>query len=108
VHRNLQDYGPRVNFKARKVRMDRFLGMPDYADLILHRIEQIPALGGKYQPFELCNLEYEATRNSGIEMHQDDTWIWGNRLIRHSTISLPIPLFQCQLAQRVGDDSRAG
>lgn len=34
-----------------------------------------------YQPFELCNLEYERSRLSGIEFHQDDMWIWGERLI---------------------------
>lgn len=34
-----------------------------------------------YQPFELCNLEYHPERLSSIELHQDDTWIWGNRLI---------------------------
>lgn len=34
-----------------------------------------------YQPFELCNLEYLPQRLSTIELHIDDIWIWGNRLI---------------------------
>lgn len=62
--------------------MDRFLGMPAYADLILNRMKSISSdLFGSYQPFELCNLEYNDSRWSTIEMHYDDTWIWGNRLI---------------------------
>jgi hypothetical protein len=78
-----QDYGPKVNFNQRKVRCDRFIGVPDYADLILERLSSInPEKFGNYQPFELCNLEYDSTRQSSIEFHQDDTWIWGERLIR--------------------------
>ncbi|VDK31191.1 unnamed protein product, partial [Anisakis simplex] len=33
-----KDYGPRVNFKHQKVKTDRFLGMPEYADLILDKM----------------------------------------------------------------------
>ncbi|VDK75222.1 unnamed protein product [Litomosoides sigmodontis] len=80
--RRKQDYGPRVNFKRRKIKMDRFLGMPSYVDVILDRMNSIsPDLFGSYQPFELCNLEYSDDRLSTIEMHYDDTWIWGERLI---------------------------
>uniref|UniRef100_A0A915PY07 Isopenicillin N synthase-like Fe(2+) 2OG dioxygenase domain-containing protein n=1 Tax=Setaria digitata TaxID=48799 RepID=A0A915PY07_9BILA len=80
--RRKQDYGPRVNFKHKKVKLDRFSGMPVYTDLILNRMKSISSdLFGSYQPFELCNLEYSADRCSAIEMHCDDTWIWGERLI---------------------------
>lgn len=41
---------------------------------------------GSYQPFELCNLEYSDERLSAIDMHQDDMWIWGNRLIRYAIL----------------------
>lgn len=62
--------------------MDRFCGMPSYTDLILNRMNSISRdLFGSYQPFELCNLEYSDDRLSSIEMHCDDTWIWGERLI---------------------------
>ncbi|KAL4001873.1 hypothetical protein ACH3XW_1135 [Acanthocheilonema viteae] len=80
--RRKQDYGPRVNFKHKKIKMDRFVGMPSYIDLILNRMNSISSdLFGSYQPFELCNLEYRDDRWSTIEMHYDDTWIWGERLI---------------------------
>uniref|UniRef100_A0A8R1U197 Fe2OG dioxygenase domain-containing protein n=1 Tax=Onchocerca volvulus TaxID=6282 RepID=A0A8R1U197_ONCVO len=80
--RRKQDYGPRVNFKHKKVKMDRFSGMPTYIDVVLNRMNSISSdLFGSYQPFELCNLEYNDDRWSTIEMHYDDTWIWGDRLI---------------------------
>ncbi|VDN34240.1 unnamed protein product [Gongylonema pulchrum] len=86
--RRKQDYGPRVNFKRKKVKMDRFHGMPAYTDLILNRMKSISSeLFGSYQPFELCNLEYRDDRWSAIEMHADDTWIWGNRLISVNLLS---------------------
>uniref|UniRef100_A0A8R1I7L7 Alpha-ketoglutarate-dependent dioxygenase AlkB-like domain-containing protein n=1 Tax=Caenorhabditis japonica TaxID=281687 RepID=A0A8R1I7L7_CAEJA len=81
--RRKQDYGPKVNFKHRKVKTDTFLGMPAYADMLLDKMaEYDTAKLGNYQPFEMCNLEYEEVKRSTIEMHQDDMWIWGNRLIR--------------------------
>ncbi|VIO90832.1 LD42289p, putative [Brugia malayi] len=80
--RRKQDYGPRINFKHKKIKMDRFFGMPSYTDVILNRMNSISSdLFGSYHPFELCNLEYRDSRWSTIEMHYDDTWIWGERLI---------------------------
>nr|QKE11192.1 DNA N6-methyl adenine demethylase [Bursaphelenchus xylophilus] len=80
--RRKQDYGPKVNFKHKKVRPQFYEGLPTYADLILERLRSINDLKyGNYQPFELCNLEYDQERQSGIELHKDDMWIWGNRLI---------------------------
>lgn len=56
--------------------------MPSYVDVILDRMNSISSdLFGSYQPLELCNLEYSNDRLSAIEMHHDDTWIWGERLI---------------------------
>ncbi|TKR67378.1 hypothetical protein L596_023539 [Steinernema carpocapsae] len=82
------DYGPQVNFKHKKVKMTRFVGMPDYADLVLNKMSHISSTKlGSYQPFELCNLEYDDDRMSAIEMHQDDMWIWGNRLISLNLIN---------------------
>ncbi|CAD5217357.1 unnamed protein product [Bursaphelenchus okinawaensis] len=80
--RRKQDYGPKVNFKHKKVRPQFYEGLPGYADLILDKLRRINNdKFGSYQPFELCNLEYNQERQSGIELHKDDMWIWGNRLI---------------------------
>lgn len=71
--------------------------MPEYADLLLDKMTKYDERKlGNYQPFEMCNLEYEEVKKSAIEMHQDDMWIWGNRLIRYFLIySIFI---QCNLA----------
>lgn len=80
----VQDYGPKVNFKHKKVKTDTFVGMPEYADMLLNKMSEYDVKKlGNYQPFEMCNLEYEEVKKSAIEMHQDDMWIWGNRLIRY-------------------------
>ncbi|CCD68391.1 DNA N6-methyl adenine demethylase [Caenorhabditis elegans] len=82
--RRKQDYGPKVNFKHKKVKTDTFVGMPEYADMLLNKMSEYDVKKlGNYQPFEMCNLEYEEVKKSAIEMHQDDMWIWGNRLIRY-------------------------
>ena len=51
----------------------------------------------------MCNLEYEEEKKSAIEMHQDDMWIWGNRLIRYLFIQ-HFHMLQYQFAFRIGDD----
>ncbi|KAF8357909.1 nmad-1 [Pristionchus pacificus] len=86
--RRKQDYGPQVNFKHKKVKTTKFLGMPDYADMLLDKMSNYDEKKlAEYIPFEMCNLEYEESRKSAIEMHQDDMWIWGNRLISINLIN---------------------
>ncbi|EPB72422.1 hypothetical protein ANCCEY_08493 [Ancylostoma ceylanicum] len=84
----LQDYGPKVNFKHKKVKTDTFVGMPEYADMLLEKMRSVSQEKlGNYVPFEMCNLEYDESKKSAIEMHFDDTWIWGNRLISINLLS---------------------
>ncbi|KAI6177045.1 hypothetical protein M3Y97_00864500 [Aphelenchoides bicaudatus] len=93
--RRKQDYGPKVNFKHKKVKCERYEGVPDYADVVLKRLESFGVEQfGNYQPFELCNLEYDAQRQSQIEFHQDDTWIWGERLISLNLLESSVMTFE--------------
>ncbi|VDO19543.1 unnamed protein product [Heligmosomoides polygyrus] len=86
--RRKQDYGPKVNFKHKKVKTDSFVGMPEYADMLLEKMRTISQEKlGNYVPFEMCNLEYDQSKRSTIEMHFDDMWIWGNRLISINLLS---------------------
>ncbi|CAJ0597673.1 unnamed protein product [Cylicocyclus nassatus] len=86
--RRKQDYGPKVNFKHKKVKTDTFVGMPEYADMLLEKMRNVSEEKlGNYTPFEMCNLEYDETKKSAIEMHHDDMWIWGNRLISINLLS---------------------
>ncbi|CAJ0571186.1 unnamed protein product, partial [Mesorhabditis spiculigera] len=86
--RRKQDYGPKVNFKHKKVKTTGFTGMPEYADFLLNKMSAYSEQRlGHYLPFEMCNLEYEPEKHSAIEFHQDDMWIWGNRLISINLLS---------------------
>ncbi|VDM80626.1 unnamed protein product, partial [Strongylus vulgaris] len=39
--RRKQDYGPKVNFKHKKVKTDTFVGMPEYADMLLEKMRLV-------------------------------------------------------------------
>ncbi|GAU90878.1 hypothetical protein RvY_03236 [Ramazzottius varieornatus] len=79
--RRKQDYGPKVNFKRRKVQLVKeFCGLPDYSSSLLCRMLTHPQLRD-FQCVELCNLEYVPERASSIDAHIDDEWLWGERLV---------------------------
>eukprot|EP01052_Picozoa_sp_SAG31_P046240 SAG31_NODE_8760_length_1393_cov_1.088872_1_plen_240_part_00 len=75
--RRKQDYGPRANFKKKKLRIAGFTGLPAFSAMIVHRLRHIDGLAG-FQPVELGCLEYCASRGASIEPHIDDTWLWGD------------------------------
>lgn len=77
---SLQDYGPKVNFKKKKVKTDVFAGFPDYCHGMLKKLRNISILED-FRPVELCNLDYNANRGSSIDPHTDDSWLWGDRLV---------------------------
>ncbi|KAH7719473.1 Protein F09F7.7 a [Aphelenchoides avenae] len=80
--RRKQIHGPKVNFKQKEVDADAFVGLPAYTDFLLNRMRAVSGEKlGSYRPLEVCNMEYSDERLSAISMHQDDMWIWGNRLI---------------------------
>lgn len=83
-----QDYGPKVNFLAKKASVGNFIGFPDFAKDILSRAtirykEQLD----DFVPVEFCILEYSPKRGSYIRPHYDDIWVWGDRLITVNLLS---------------------
>ncbi|OQV24619.1 putative Alpha-ketoglutarate-dependent dioxygenase alkB-like protein 4 [Hypsibius exemplaris] len=89
--RRKQDYGPKVNFKRQKLSLDKFTGLPDFCQPLLRKMSQ--ETGGTLGDFrcaELCNLEYVPQRESGIDGHIDDQWLWGERLITLNLLSSTI------------------
>lgn len=77
-----QDFGPKVNFLAKKASVGDFAGFPLFAKNILRRFQtQHHDLLGDFVPVEFCILEYAPERGSYIRPHYDDTWIWGDRLV---------------------------
>lgn len=82
----LQDFGPKVNFKKKKLRMEKFTGLPNYARTLVERMHSLAELQD-FQPVELCNLEYSSERGAAIDPHFDDFWIWGDRLVTLNLLS---------------------
>ncbi|XP_029375565.1 alpha-ketoglutarate-dependent dioxygenase alkB homolog 4 [Echeneis naucrates] len=84
--RRKQDFGPKVNFKKRKVRMGSFSGLPALSQNLVLRMQQEPSLAN-FQPVEQCNLDYHPQRGSAIDPHLDDSWLWGERLVTINMLS---------------------
>ncbi|XP_006824407.1 alpha-ketoglutarate-dependent dioxygenase alkB homolog 4-like [Saccoglossus kowalevskii] len=78
--RRKQDYGPKVNFKKRKVNSKCFSGLPAFIRPLTERLVQMDGLAD-FQVVEQCNLEYVPDRGSSIDPHFDDVWLWGERLV---------------------------
>ncbi|XP_061596360.1 alpha-ketoglutarate-dependent dioxygenase alkB homolog 4 [Cololabis saira] len=84
--RRKQDFGPKVNFKKKKVRVGDFSGLPPLSQKLVLRMQQEPSLSG-FQPVEQCNLDYHPLRGSAIDPHLDDSWLWGERLVTVNLLS---------------------
>ncbi|XP_046554091.1 alpha-ketoglutarate-dependent dioxygenase alkB homolog 4-like [Haliotis rubra] len=84
--RRKQDYGPKVNFKKKKVKTGVFTGLPDFSQFLYERMKTVPHLED-FIPVELCNLEYVPERGSAIDPHFDDFWLWGERLVTLNLVS---------------------
>jgi len=85
--RKKQDFGPKVNFKKKRLRTADFSGLPAYSQPLYTRlIQEVGVLSG-FCPVELCNLDYDSERGSAIDAHFDDFWVWGDRLVTINMIS---------------------
>ncbi|RXM97379.1 Alpha-ketoglutarate-dependent dioxygenase alkB-like 4 [Acipenser ruthenus] len=84
--RRKQDYGPKVNFKKRRLKAAGFSGLPGFSRLVVRRMKEQPVLKD-FQPVEQCNLDYHPRRGSSIDPHLDDSWLWGERLVTLNLLS---------------------
>ncbi|XP_076867248.1 alpha-ketoglutarate-dependent dioxygenase alkB homolog 4 [Brachyhypopomus gauderio] len=84
--RNKQDYGPKVNFKKRRMRLGGYSGLPAVSCKLVDRMSTEPVLAG-FTPVEQCNLDYSPERGSAIDPHFDDSWLWGERLVTVNLLS---------------------
>ena len=89
---SFQDYGPRVNFKKRKLKTSVFTGLPGFTKTFVERFKSIPELND-FKPIELCHIEYVPERGSSIDPHFDDFWLWGPRLITLNLLSTSVLTF---------------
>lgn len=84
--RRKQNFGPKTNFKKRKVVPGNFDGFPEYSKFIQERFENVQLLKG-YSVIEQCSLEYDPSKGASIDPHIDDCWIWGERIVTVNCLS---------------------
>ena len=75
-----QDFGPRANYKRKKLKLDKFQGLPKFSLFLRERLSGLNQLSD-FIPVEQCNLDYKPELGSSIDFHFDDLWLWGERLI---------------------------
>ncbi|XP_060554535.1 alpha-ketoglutarate-dependent dioxygenase alkB homolog 4-like [Ruditapes philippinarum] len=68
---SFQDFGPKVNFKRKKVKTSTFSGLPPFSKALYKRMQKLDVLD-KFIPVEQCHLEYTSERGSAIDPHFDD------------------------------------
>lgn len=78
--RRKQNFGPKCNFKKRKLRLGSFNGFPKPTKFVQEKLSKVPILAD-FQTIEQCTLEYDPSRGASIDPHIDDCWIWGERIV---------------------------
>ncbi|XP_078034252.1 alpha-ketoglutarate-dependent dioxygenase alkB homolog 4 [Augochlora pura] len=78
--RRKQNFGPKCNFKKKKLRLGSFNGFPHTTQFVQQKFLQEPILKD-FQTVEQCTLEYDPLRGASIDPHIDDCWIWGERIV---------------------------
>lgn len=73
--RRKKNFGPKINFKKKKLRVEFFNGFCDSTQFIREKLNTVEFLKD-FHTIEECFLEYEKSRGSHIEPHIDDCWIW--------------------------------
>ncbi|CAB0012973.1 unnamed protein product [Nesidiocoris tenuis] len=84
--RRKQNFGPKCNFKKRRLRLGNFKGFPVSTKFVQEKFENVDILEG-YQTIEQCSLEYDPKRGASIDAHIDDCWVWGERIVTVNLLS---------------------
>ena len=99
--KSFQNFGPKANFRKRKLQLGAFRGFPDFSQLFYDRMKTVPLLEG-YQAVEQCSLEYEPSRGAAIEPHIDDCWVWGERIVTVNLLGKSV----LTMTKYKGDDTK--
>ncbi|XP_014220058.1 alpha-ketoglutarate-dependent dioxygenase alkB homolog 4 [Copidosoma floridanum] len=78
--RRKQNFGPKTNFKKKRLKLGNFNGFPECTKFVQDKLSQVPKLND-FQTIEQCSLEYDPQKGASIDPHIDDCWIWGERII---------------------------
>jgi len=104
--RRKQNFGPRANFKKRKVKAgQKFCGFPQTTEFVQRRFDQVPLLRG-YQTVEQCSIEYRPETGARIDPHIDDCWVWGERIVQLNMLSDSVLTLLPYTDKRNGDRTK--
>lgn len=78
--RRKQNFGPKCNFKKKKIQLGSFNGFPKSTQFVQQKFTEVPILED-FRTVEQCTLEYDPARGASIDPHIDDCWIWGERIV---------------------------
>lgn len=101
--RRKQNFGPKTNFKKRKLRVGSFRGFPDFSEYLQIRFRSQISILKDFRTIEQCSLEYDPVKGASIDPHIDDCWIWGERVVTVNCLgdaTLTLTPFQPSLSDR--------
>lgn len=98
--RRKQNFGPKTNFKKRKVIPGNFDGFPEFSKFIHDRFDTVDLLKN-YNVIEQCSLEYDPSKGASIDPHIDDCWIWGERIVTVNCLSDTVLTMTPYLGNRI-------
>lgn len=104
--RRKQNFGPKTNFKKRRLQVGAFEGFPATTQYVQSRFDSVPLLRD-FQTIEQCSLEYEPSKGASIDPHVDDCWIWGERVVTVNCLGdavLTLNLYEEQIAGKYNLD----
>nr|XP_053624307.1 alpha-ketoglutarate-dependent dioxygenase alkB homolog 4 isoform X2 [Plodia interpunctella] len=84
--RRKQNFGPKTNFKKKKIVAGKFDGYPAFSKFLQDRFNTVNMLQ-YYETIEQCSLEYDPSKGASIDPHIDDCWIWGDRIVTVNCLS---------------------
>lgn len=84
--RRKQNFGPKCNFKKRKLQLGDFKGFPAFSKFVQEKFRKVDILKD-FQTIEQCSLEYTPEKGASIDPHIDDCWIWGERIVTVNLLS---------------------
>jgi len=84
--RRKQNFGPKTNFKRKKISGKSFEGFPSFSNKFQQKLRTVPLLSD-FITIEQCAIEYRPETGACIDPHIDDCWVWGERVISISLLS---------------------
>jgi len=84
--RRKQNFGPKTNFKKKKINGKSFEGFPKFSESAQQKLRTEKLLED-FQTIEQCAIEYRVETGACIDPHIDDCWVWGERVISINLLS---------------------